>query len=97
MRLHACELRVRVAVAGMCCHGRHVLPWQRGRVLERLSHGFSSIRWVFHVTLGLHHAVDVRDAAFCFLYNAVHFYGGGSFLTLPLALYRVNPLLGRQT
>ena len=44
------------------------------------------------VTLGLHLAVDLRDTAFCFLYNALHFYGEGSFLTLPLALYRVNPL-----
>jgi hypothetical protein len=49
------------------------------------------------VTLGLHLGVDLRDAAFCLLYKALHFYGEGSFLTLPLALYRVNPLLGRQT
>ena len=41
--------------------------------------------------------MDIRDTAFCLLYKALHFYGEGSFLTLPLALYRFNPLLGRQT
>ena len=93
-------LPCRVAVANSGCR------WQA--VYQRLSHGFFIHLVGFSiVTLGLHLAVDVRDTdipdtdirdtAFCLLYSALHFYGEGSFLTLPLALYRVNPLLGRQT
>jgi hypothetical protein len=83
-------LPCRVAVANSGCR------WQA--VYQRLSHGFFIHLVGFSiVTLGLHLAVDVRDTALCFIDKALHFYGGGSFLTLALALYRVNPLLGRLT
>ena len=120
MRLHASELRVRIAVSG--CRGKLGLP-MAGGVPE-------TVAWFFHPLSGFFHRdarfaprcgctgyrctgyrytdirdtdirdirdTDIRDTAFCLLYKALHFYGGGSFLTLPLALYRVNPLLGRQT
>ena len=91
MRLHASELRVRVALADFWCRGKAGVCLRDCRMVFHPFAGFSI------VTLGLHLAVDLRDTAFCFLYNALHFVGEGSFLTLPLALYRVNPLLGRQT